>query len=120
MTQSAWAKEMINKRSVPILLVLPALVAGYAYLYHTQEKPMEIFAIFGEQIYVKKAGESPDDGHARYTIKEETIVRDQKGRRLSFQDLAVGQRVMVREETKSFQFMVYPPMLSAREVIVIR
>lgn len=117
MTQSAWAKEMINKRSVPIILVLLALAAGYTYLYHTQEKPTEIISIFGREILV---GHSPDDGHARYTIKEETIVRDQKGRRLSFQDLAVGQRVIVRWNDYGILLTSDPPLRSAREVIVIR
>lgn len=114
----------LSRRNVIVLFLLVVTAATIAYLFFAQEQKQEYEILYAsnQEVFLKKAGSDDDleESYARYTVSEDTILKDKKGDALAFRDLEIGQVVIVYPDEQSFVLLSEPPVLGAKEIIVLR
>ncbi|MFD0959697.1 hypothetical protein [Paenibacillus chungangensis] len=114
----------LSGRNVIALFLLVVVAATIAYLFLTGEQMQEYEILYAsnQEVFLKKVGNDDDseESYARYTVSEDTILKDKRGDALAFRDLEIGQVVIVYPDEQSFVLLSGPPVLRAKEIIVLR
>lgn len=113
----------MKRITISFFVILIIFCGTFFYFDKSKEDYFEILLIEDNTIYVMGKDSDPDvldDTHAVYMINDETRLINRNGEEFDFDDLKVGQFVIISQKYMPYTILPSPPRRLADEVIVVK